>query len=398
MSEPWDSPERDEWERAGQSFDSEPPPPAASDAPPEGLPPIELTEADLLPVRPPGPGLGESLLWTVGVLLAHGLGMVVAYLAVAPFVGGMNLPRLAKDSPDAVLAMIGIEQLVFIALAFTAAAIRFRGRLFRALPAAPIRIRHAVMIGLIVFPLALCGSRLSEVFRDSWNAVADRMPELQKFEEQIDAVELLSKVAGEGSFLLLVLVIAVAPAIGEELVFRGVIGRGLTARWGLVGGVLITSVLFGLVHGDPVHIVGVIPLGIMMHVIYLATRSFWAPVLFHFANNTMAAAGLKLAAIAGAAEQPQMEPPELPLFVYLTAALCVLSLALLLWKSRVRYHMPDGSIWNPGYLTVERPPAHLAAEPRCRPVSPWLIGFAGACVILFGVSFIVASLQAVMNA
>jgi hypothetical protein len=136
----------------------------------------------------------------------------------------------------------------------------------------------------------------------------------------------------------------------------------------------------------------------MMHVIYLSTRSFWAPVLFHFANNAMAAAGLKLAAIAGAAEQPQVQPPELPLFVYLTAAFCVVSLALLLWKSRVRYHMPDGSIWNPGYLTVERPPAHLQAEARCRTVSPWLVGFAGASVVVFGLSFIFASIQVVMSA
>ena len=398
MSEPWDSPERYEREPAGQSFDSERAP-QGDEAGSNDLAAIELTEADLLPVRPPGPGLGEALLWTVGVLSAHGIGMLVAFFAVAPFVDGdMNLRRLAKDSPDAVVAMIGIEQLVFIALAFAAVAIRFRGRLFRALPSTPIRIRHAVMIGLLVFPLALCGSKLSELFRDSWNAVADRVPELQKFEEQIEAIELLSKVAGEASFPLLLLVIAVAPAIGEELVFRGVIGRGLTARWGLVAGVLITSVLFGLVHGDPVHVVGVIPLGIMMHVIYLATRSFWAPVLFHFANNAMAATGLKMAAIAGAAEQAPMQPPELPLFVYVAAVVCVVSLALLLWRSRVRYHMPDGSIWNPGYLTVERPPAHLGAESRCRPVSPWLVVFAGACVLAFGLSFIVASLQAVMNA
>ncbi len=63
----------------------------------------------------------------------------------------------------------------------------------------------------------------------------------------------------------LIVAFAVAPALGEELVFRGVIGRGLIARWGLPAGVLITSVMFAAIHVHPAHVVGVIPVGIAMH-------------------------------------------------------------------------------------------------------------------------------------
>src|SRR5205085_9678359 len=90
-----------------------------------------------------------------------------------------------------------------------------------------------------------------------------------------------------------VLVMAVLPALGEELIFRGLIGRGLLARWGVVAGVLWTSVLFGLVHLNPAQAIAVIPIGVILHFVYLTTGSFWAPVLLHFLNNAFAAVMLK---------------------------------------------------------------------------------------------------------
>jgi len=83
-----------------------------------------------------------------------------------------------------------------------------------------------------------------------------------------------------------VLLVGVAPGIGEELWFRGFFGRELIARYGVLAGVLLTSLLFGLVHLDPRHAVTALTMGIFLHLVYLATGSLWVPVLLHVVNNT----------------------------------------------------------------------------------------------------------------
>src|SRR5262249_32646273 len=77
-------------------------------------------------------------------------------------------------------------------------------------------------------------------------------------------------------------------AVGEELCFRGFVGRGLVARYGPLRGVLITSLLFGLVHLEPVQASGAVILGLALHAVYLSTRSLWASIALHGFNNAMA--------------------------------------------------------------------------------------------------------------
>ena len=55
------------------------------------------------------------------------------------------------------------------------------------------------------------------------------------------------------SFFVAVVVLALGPAIGEELVFRGVIGQGLIRARGVVTGVVITCLLFAAMHVFPPH-------------------------------------------------------------------------------------------------------------------------------------------------
>jgi membrane protease YdiL (CAAX protease family) len=134
---------------------------------------------------------------------------------------------------------------------------------------------------------------------------------------------------------LLLLIIAVAPALGEELMFRGLIGRGLVARWGVVRGVLLTSLLFGIVHIHPAHALGVIPLGIAMHFVYLTTRSFWAPVLLHFLNNAWATTVTKYSAELEGTEL-MADNAGLPPQVLVQSLVVTVAISMLLWHTRVR--------------------------------------------------------------
>jgi len=83
--------------------------------------------------------------------------------------------------------------------------------------------------------------------------------------------------------------VAVLPAVGEELIFRGVIQKVLT-QWTRNAhlGILIAAFLFSAMH---VQFYGLIPrmfLGILFGYLLLWSGSIWLPILGHFINNASA--------------------------------------------------------------------------------------------------------------
>jgi uncharacterized protein len=87
-------------------------------------------------------------------------------------------------------------------------------------------------------------------------------------------------------------IVAAAP-ITEEWFFRGLLLRRLALKWGTVAGVVVSSVVFGLMHAD---IVGATLFGILMCALYARTGSLWAPTIAHAANNAIAAGFIVLGA------------------------------------------------------------------------------------------------------
>jgi hypothetical protein len=149
----------------------------------------------------------------------------------------------------------------------------------------------------------------------------------------------------------LVFVVAVVPAVGEEFVLRGLIGRGLVARWGVPAGMLMTSGLFAALHMYPPHVAATFAIGMMLHFVYLSTRSFWAPVLFHFVNNVLAI----LATRAG-------DTGPTSGWMVVAACVWVVISAAFLWGYRTRYVWDDGSTAHPAYPTVEAPPPDVGTR------------------------------------
>jgi membrane protease YdiL (CAAX protease family) len=79
----------------------------------------------------------------------------------------------------------------------------------------------------------------------------------------------------------------VAAPFGEELIFRGVLYKLLRERWGLWPGVLVSSLIFALVHGDIAVGVSAFVLGIILALVFEYSRSLWASVLVHVINNSV---------------------------------------------------------------------------------------------------------------
>jgi hypothetical protein len=163
----------------------------------------------------------------------------------------------------------------------------------------------------------------------------------------------------EGPLWLVLLAGCMFPAIGEEILCRGFLGRGLIANHGVVMGVFLASLLFGILHIDPVQSIGAFTLGIGLHFAYLTTRSLCAPLLIHFLNNAFAfilIRNFETYPIPGLSPLPDGSMVHTPLLVLLLAAVAVACLCAVLIQSRTRWLLPDGSDWNPGYVTAEAPP------------------------------------------
>jgi membrane protease YdiL (CAAX protease family) len=100
----------------------------------------------------------------------------------------------------------------------------------------------------------------------------------------LGVVPTLHELASHLPLLALWPTFALVPGVAEELLFRGVL-QGALGRT-LIGS-MIAGTAFALFHVDPVHIVGVLPLGLFLS--WVAYRSSTLVSIFaHVANNSLA--------------------------------------------------------------------------------------------------------------
>jgi membrane protease YdiL (CAAX protease family) len=90
-------------------------------------------------------------------------------------------------------------------------------------------------------------------------------------------------------FLVNLLMVAVLAAIGEELIFRGILVR-LFNEWmsNIHLAVLIPALLFSALHLQFYGFFGRLVLGIILGYLFVWSGSLWVPVIVHFINNAMA--------------------------------------------------------------------------------------------------------------
>lgn len=87
-----------------------------------------------------------------------------------------------------------------------------------------------------------------------------------------------------GVFFLAVFVIALLPAMGEELLMRGNVLPGLVSR-GAVFGVFISALLFSLMHANPMQTGYQFCLGVVLALLFMMSGSLVPCVAVHFLNN-----------------------------------------------------------------------------------------------------------------
>lgn len=86
------------------------------------------------------------------------------------------------------------------------------------------------------------------------------------------------------NFMLDVLLVAVLPAFCEEFLHRGLLLQG-TKHSGFTKSIILSSVLFGLMHLNISQVSYAIVLGLIMGFASVVSKSIWVPIIMHFTNN-----------------------------------------------------------------------------------------------------------------
>lgn len=111
------------------------------------------------------------------------------------------------------------------------------------------------------------------------------LPEwLEQLEQsQMDMIEQV--IEQDLGLVFLLLMMAVTPAICEEIMFRGYIQRQFERSIGIVGAIVLTGIIFGLYHLRLTQVLPLALIGIYLSYLTWKTGSLWPAIIVHFLNN-----------------------------------------------------------------------------------------------------------------
>lgn len=237
------------------------------------------------PSPPQRPGLSPYAFgWiaTFAILTSYTVGSGVVALMLTGGEPGQS--GLELDS-DALIPAILIGQVLFMlvpALMFAwAHPLGFR-RSLRVFRPAPIAYVYATLGILATIVLSTTWLILQEVYLvpDGWLEFYHTVMERAEWVQ-----DLLHVGMNVPALLLVLLAGAVAPAVSEEMFFRGIVQRSFESRLKPSVAILTAAAIFGLVHLQPTNLIPLFGIGCFLGFIAWSSQSVWPAVLAHFVHN-----------------------------------------------------------------------------------------------------------------
>lgn len=241
-------------------------------------------------IKEPQPIFFTFLLLVVAVLVGSLIGNLLV-LAVSQAWGvdlQLILSETTKDSPLPVRNFLRVVNLLSHLMTFSLPSILLIYFLYKKqtlsffrLDRRPLgrNILYSVLFILVSFPMAQFTYWLNQKIPLPQWAI-----EMEKSAEAM--LQSVLNMQSPAELLFNLLVVAVIPAIGEELLFRGVVQQKLEKGLGsAVGAVWITAILFSAIH---LQFQGFFPrmiLGAVLGYLLIWTRNLWIPIIAHFIFN-----------------------------------------------------------------------------------------------------------------
>ena len=91
----------------------------------------------------------------------------------------------------------------------------------------------------------------------------------------------------ERGWLITVLGVALIPAVGEELMFRGLFQKLFGQRFNPHNGIALTALLFAVVHFNLTNFFYYFVLGVVLGYAYYWGKNILFPIIIHFINNSL---------------------------------------------------------------------------------------------------------------
>ncbi|MBC7912649.1 MAG: CPBP family intramembrane metalloprotease [Pyrinomonadaceae bacterium] len=274
------------------------------------------------------------LLALIGAVVFTGLSLLIGYLLYKP----ASIQNLMDGSVDIafqklLLALTSIG--MFIVPAFAFAIIENKK--------GPAYLQLNKPNTLFSIPLAIlimfCAAPLIE-----WTVLINEKMQLpgflqemerwmrQKEDELAELTKSLLVMKNIPALLLNLLVIAVIPALGEELTFRGCVQQTLT-RWfkSYHLGIWIAAIAFSAIH---IQFYGFIPrmcMGALFGYMLVWSKSIWVPIVAHFYNNASAVIMAYVFQKQGKSLDTLTDPQS---FKWQEVILSIIFTSLLLWTLR----------------------------------------------------------------
>ncbi|MCL6494096.1 MAG: CPBP family intramembrane metalloprotease [Ignavibacterium sp.] len=150
-------------------------------------------------------------------------------------------------------------------------------------------ILFVVGIGILT-PLLQSYLYIQNYYIEVWAKHSESINTLKSFFDSLN--ELVDKTYGNllrassiPELLLVVLVVAVVPAVSEEIMFRGFIQRSFELKIKPFIAAFLTAVFFSLYHFNPYGLIPLAVLGFYFGFAAYTSKTLLIPVLLHFLNN-----------------------------------------------------------------------------------------------------------------
>jgi membrane protease YdiL (CAAX protease family) len=204
----------------------------------------------------------------------------------------------------------------------------------------PLRWRQVGLLALALLPLMVAAGGIQELIQS-----------LTGQDTTINERHSIRDIFARAPLWIALAAVALGPGIVEELWCRGFVGQGLVRRYGVIFGVLWTSLLFGFMHIDPVHALVAAAMGVYLHFVYFACRSILAPIMLHVLNNALV---VLVDLYRKGPAQVATDAPALPLTWYIIAAVILAIISYLLWRTRPSESVHSNSNVNPPNKSSEQ--------------------------------------------
>ncbi|MDP4191553.1 MAG: CPBP family intramembrane metalloprotease [Bacteroidota bacterium] len=213
-----------------------------------------------------------------------------------------------------------------------------------------LRFRLPDLSGVLLFTAGLlCLTPLLESYLYIQNAILIKLsqiyPSIFKMKEFVDKIDklveesyssiLASHSVPEG--LMIIVVVAVVPAICEEIFFRGFVQKGFEFKLKPFTSALITAIFFGLYHFHPYQIVPLTALGLYFGYAVYLSDSIFTSIFLHFLNNLFAVIMFFIYGSEDIATPKTFSASELTTSVMVFTGLSVLFSLIIIYIKKVYY-------------------------------------------------------------